>query len=134
MMSVHLDGAFIVAKACLRQMYQARNGGSIIFMGSVHSKEASKLKAPYVTAKHGLIGLSKVIAKEGAENEGQLRPVAVLPCICRVWMAVRKSKIRQWAIKLNDGRFTSPETLSLGDCGQRRIGKHQRKTFLGCVH
>jgi 3-hydroxybutyrate dehydrogenase len=35
-------------------------------MGSVHSKEASLLKAPYVTAKHGLIGLSKVVAKEGA--------------------------------------------------------------------
>ena len=68
MMSVHLDGAFIVAKACLRQMYQAGNGGTIIFMGSVHSKEALKLKAPYVTAKHGLIGLSKVIAKEGAEH------------------------------------------------------------------
>jgi len=68
MMSVHLDGAFIVAKACLKQMYQAGDGGSIIFMGSVHSKEASKLKAPYVTAKHGLIGLSKVIAKEGAEH------------------------------------------------------------------
>lgn len=67
MMSVHLDGAFIVAKACLRQMYKAGKGGSIIFMGSVHSMEASKLKAPYVTAKHGLIGLSKVIAKEGAE-------------------------------------------------------------------
>lgn len=68
MMSVHLDGAFIVAKACLRHMYRAGKGGSIIFMGSVHSKQASKLKAPYVTAKHGLIGLSKVIAKEGAEH------------------------------------------------------------------
>jgi 3-hydroxybutyrate dehydrogenase len=32
-------------------------------MGSVHSKEASALKAPYVTAKHGLIGLAKVVAK-----------------------------------------------------------------------
>ena len=39
-----------------------------IYMGSVHSKEASKLKAPYVTAKHGLIGLAKVLAKEGAEH------------------------------------------------------------------
>jgi 3-hydroxybutyrate dehydrogenase len=37
-------------------------------MGSVHSKEASVLKAPYVTAKHGLIGLAKVIAKEGAAH------------------------------------------------------------------
>jgi 3-hydroxybutyrate dehydrogenase len=37
-------------------------------MGSVHSKEASPLKAPYVTAKHGLIGLAKVVAKEGAKH------------------------------------------------------------------
>jgi 3-hydroxybutyrate dehydrogenase len=37
-------------------------------MGSVHSKEASVLKAPYVTAKHGLIGLAKTIAKEGARH------------------------------------------------------------------
>ena len=37
-------------------------------MGSVHSKEASVLKAPYVTAKHGLIGLAKVVAKEGAKH------------------------------------------------------------------
>ena len=34
----------------------------------MHSKEASKLKAPYVTAKHGLLGLAKVIAKEGAAH------------------------------------------------------------------
>jgi 3-hydroxybutyrate dehydrogenase len=37
-------------------------------MGSVHSKLASVLKAPYVTAKHGLIGLAKTMAKEGAAH------------------------------------------------------------------
>ncbi len=37
-------------------------------MGSVRSKEASLLKAPYVTAKHGLIGLAKTVAKEGAKH------------------------------------------------------------------
>ena len=37
-------------------------------MGSVHSKEASALKSAYVTAKHGLLGLAKVIAKEGGLN------------------------------------------------------------------
>jgi 3-hydroxybutyrate dehydrogenase len=37
-------------------------------MGSVHSKEGSVLKAPYVTAKHGLIGLAKVVSKEGAKH------------------------------------------------------------------
>jgi 3-hydroxybutyrate dehydrogenase len=43
-------------------------GGAIIYIGSVHSKEASLLKAPYVTAKHGLVGLCKVVAKEGAKH------------------------------------------------------------------
>jgi 3-hydroxybutyrate dehydrogenase len=66
MLAIHLDGAFLTTKACLKHMYAAKSG-SIIYMGSVHSKEGSKLKAPYVTAKHGLIGLCKVVAKEGAE-------------------------------------------------------------------
>jgi 3-hydroxybutyrate dehydrogenase len=68
MLAVHLDGAFLTSKACLKSMYKSGKGGSIIFMGSVHSKWASKLKAPYVTAKHGLLGLCRVIAKEGAEH------------------------------------------------------------------
>ena len=67
MLAIHLDGAFLTTRACLPHMYKA-GGGSIIYMGSVHSKEASKLKAPYVTAKHGLIGLAKAIAKEGAAH------------------------------------------------------------------
>jgi len=67
MLAIHLDGAFLTTKACLRHMYQG-NGGAIIYIGSVHSKEASLLKAPYVTAKHGLIGLCKVVAKEGAKH------------------------------------------------------------------
>jgi 3-hydroxybutyrate dehydrogenase len=65
LLAVHLDGAFLTTRACLRHMYQRRSG-SIVYMGSVHSKEASVLKAPYVTAKHGLIGLCKAVAKEGA--------------------------------------------------------------------
>jgi 3-hydroxybutyrate dehydrogenase len=67
MLSIHLDGAFLTTKACLKHMYK-NNSGSIIYMGSVHSKEASKLKAPYVTAKHGLLGLCRVVAKEGAAH------------------------------------------------------------------
>ncbi len=67
MLAIHLDGAFLTSKACLPHMYEA-GGGSIIFMGSVHSWEASPLKSAYVTAKHGLLGLSRVIAKEGAAH------------------------------------------------------------------
>ena len=65
LLAVHLDGAFLTTRACLRHMYQ-RKSGSIVYMGSVHSKEASVLKAPYVTAKHALLGLCKVVAKEAA--------------------------------------------------------------------
>ncbi len=67
MLAIHLDGAFLTSRACLPHMY-AKGSGAIILMGSVHSKEASPLKSAYVTAKHGLIGLSKVIAKEGAAH------------------------------------------------------------------
>jgi len=67
LLSIHLDGAFLTTRAALRTMYK-QGSGSIIYMGSVHSKEASALKAPYVTAKHGLIGLTKVVAKEGAAH------------------------------------------------------------------
>jgi 3-hydroxybutyrate dehydrogenase len=67
LLAIHLDGAFLTTRAALKYMYKQK-GGSIIYMGSVHSKEASKLKAPYVAAKHGLEGLAKVVAKEGAEH------------------------------------------------------------------
>ena len=68
LLSIHLDGAFLTTRAVLQHMYKQGSGGSIIYMGSVHSKEASVLKAPDVTAKHGLIGLAKVVAKEGAKR------------------------------------------------------------------
>jgi 3-hydroxybutyrate dehydrogenase len=69
LIAIHLDGAFLTTRACMRAMIAAGRGGSVIYMGSVHSHEASPLKAPYVAAKHGLIGLAKVVAKEGAKDK-----------------------------------------------------------------
>ena len=66
LLAIHLDGAFLTTRACVRQMKAQGRGGSVIYMGSVHSKVASPLKAPYVTAKHGLIGLARLVAVEGA--------------------------------------------------------------------
>ena len=68
MLAIHLDGAFLTTKACIKHMYAQGDGGTVIYMGSVHSKEASVLKSAYVTAKHGLVGLAKVVAKEGAKH------------------------------------------------------------------
>ena len=66
--AIHLDGGFLTTRACMRQMIEQKRGGSIILMGSVHSKEASPQKGPYVAAKHGLGGLCRVVAKEGAAH------------------------------------------------------------------
>jgi 3-hydroxybutyrate dehydrogenase len=85
LLSIHLDGAFLTTRAALRHMYKQGTGGSIIYMGSVHSKEASKLKAPYVTAKHGLEGLAKVVAKEG------------VLCARRWWISKFQSRQKTWA-------------------------------------
>ncbi|MBP4048833.1 3-hydroxybutyrate dehydrogenase [Chromobacterium violaceum] len=66
MQAIHVDGAFLTTKAALRHMYQDKRGGVVIYMGSVHSHEASPLKSAYVAAKHALLGLARVLAKEGA--------------------------------------------------------------------
>jgi 3-hydroxybutyrate dehydrogenase len=66
-MAIHLDGAFLTTKACVAHMYK-QNSGALIYMGSVHSHEASPLKSAYVAAKHGILGLARVMAKEGAKH------------------------------------------------------------------
>ncbi len=73
MLAIHLDGAFLTTKAALPHMYRDNGagksrGGTVIYMGSVHSHLASPLKSAYVTAKHGLLGLARVLAKEGAKH------------------------------------------------------------------
>lgn len=68
MLAIHMDGAFLTTRACMREMIKAGRGGSIIYMGSVHSHEGSPFKSAYVAAKHGLLGLAKVVAKEGAKD------------------------------------------------------------------
>ncbi|EFC36615.1 predicted protein [Naegleria gruberi] len=65
--SVHLDAAFLCTREALKQMYEQKYG-KIIYIGSVHSKLASPLKAPYVSAKHGVLGLCRAVAKEGAKK------------------------------------------------------------------
>eukprot|EP00972_Heterocapsa_arctica_P010183 1494341-Heterocapsa_arctica.AAC.1 len=64
------------------------------------------------------------------------RPIAILPYICRVWMAARKSKVKQWATHINDGRFSSPGTLlrEIAARGElaRLTGKHFSAAYIDC--
>ncbi len=67
LVAIHLDGAFLTTKAAVKHMYRQKSG-SLIYMGSVHSHEASPLKSAYVAAKHGILGFARVMAKEGAQH------------------------------------------------------------------
>ena len=88
MLAIHLDGGFLTTKAALKHMYQGDRGGIVIYMGSVHSHEASKLKSAYVTAKHGLLGLARTLAKEGAPHN--VRAHVICPGFVRTPLVERQ--------------------------------------------
>ena len=111
LIAVHLDGGFLTSRAAVRQMIASGRGGSIIFMGSVHSKEASKLKAPYVTAKHGLEGLAKVIAKEGAPHN--IRSNVICPGFVRTPLV--EKQIPEQAAELHISEDEVIKTVMLKD-------------------
>lgn len=81
LLAIHLDGAFLTTRAALKYMYRDDRGGVVIYMGSVHSHEASPLKCAYVAAKHGLLGLARVLAKEGAAHK--VRSHVICPSFVR---------------------------------------------------
>ncbi len=62
-----LTAPFLLTQAALPGMY-TRGWGRIVNIGSVHSLRASAYKSAYVSAKHGLLGLTRVTALEGAEH------------------------------------------------------------------
>jgi 3-hydroxybutyrate dehydrogenase len=123
-LSVHLDGAFLTTRACLRHMIRQGWGGSVVYIGSVHSVEASPLKAPYVTAKHGLIGLARLVAKEGAVNN--VRANVICPGFVRTPLVDRQIPEQARELGLTeeqvvktvmlretvDGEFTTAEDIA----------------------
>lgn len=109
MLAIHLDGAFLTTRACLKLMYAQQRGGSVIYMGSVHSKEASKLKAPYVAAKHGLIGLCKVVAKEGAAHG--VRANVICPGFVRTALVEKQIPEQSAALGMSEADVVSKVML-----------------------
>jgi len=123
-LAIQLDGAFLTTRACFRQMKKQPTGGSIIYMGSVHSKEASPLKSAYVTAKHGLIGLAKTVAKEGGRYG--IRANVICPGFVRTPLVDKQIPEQATALGISqedvirkvmlgetvDGQFTSLDDVS----------------------
>ena len=111
MLAIHLDGAFLTTKAALEHMYKDNKGGVVIYMGSVHSHLASKLKAPYVTAKHGLLGLARVLAKEGAPHN--VRSHVICPGFVKTPLV--EKQIAEQAKELNISEEEVVKKVMLGD-------------------
>ena len=124
MLAIHLDGAFLTTRAVLPHMQRSGRGGSIIYMGSVHSKEASVLKSAYVTAKHGLIGLAKTVAKEGGKH--RIRANVICPGFVRTPLVDKQIPEQAKALGISeqdviktvmlketvDGEFTTVEDVA----------------------
>ena len=129
MLAIHLDGGFLTTKAALQHMYQKdaagrSRGGIVIYMGSVHSHEASKLKSAYVTAKHGLLGLARTLAKEGAAHN--VRSHVICPGFVRTPLVERQIPEQSSALGISaeavikdvmlkdtvDGEFTTVEDIA----------------------
>jgi 3-hydroxybutyrate dehydrogenase len=129
MLAIHLDGGFLTTKASLQHMYAKdaagkSRGGIVIYMGSVHSHEASKLKSAYVTAKHGLLGLARTLAKEGAPHG--VRSHVICPGFVRTPLVERQIPEQSRALGISedavvtdvmlkdtvDGEFTTVEDIA----------------------
>jgi 3-hydroxybutyrate dehydrogenase len=75
LIEIMLTAPFLLTQAALPGMYE-RGWGRIVNVGSIHSLRASAYKSAYVAAKHGLLGLTRVTALEGAEHQ------VTCNCIC----------------------------------------------------
>jgi 3-hydroxybutyrate dehydrogenase len=124
LLAVHLDGAFLTTRAAMRAMISSGRGGCILYLGSIHSHIASPNKSAYVAAKHGIVGLAKAVAKEGAKKG--IRSNVICPGFVRT--ALVEKQIPQQAQQLGlteeeviknvmlretvDGEFTSLEDVA----------------------
>ncbi|GFN26994.1 3-hydroxybutyrate dehydrogenase [Achromobacter denitrificans] len=111
MQAIHVDGAFLTTKAALKHMYKGNRGGVVIYMGSVHSHEASPLKSAYVAAKHALLGLARVLAKEGAAHN--VRSHVICPGFVRTPLV--EKQIPEQAKELGISEEDVVKKIMLGD-------------------
>ena len=120
--SINLSSNFHAIKAVLPQM-KARNWGRIVNIASVHGLVASKEKAAYVAAKHGVIGLTKMVALETAKTGitcNAICPGWVLTPLVqkqiddraqREGIPVEQAKSDLLAEKQPSGEFATPEQM-----------------------
>jgi len=89
LLMVMLTTPFLLIRALIPTMY-ARGWGRILNIGSVHSLVASAYKSAYVSAKHGIVGLTKTVALEAAERSSNVTVNAICPSYVRTPLVERQ--------------------------------------------
>lgn len=104
-LAVNLSAAFDTMRLLLPRMAQA-GYGRVVNIASVHGLVASVQKAPYVAAKFGLVGLSRVAALEYAGAGSRASGGVTVNCVCPGWTetAIIEPQIRARAAALASGR------------------------------
>lgn len=110
-LAINLSAAFHATKAALPHM-QKRGWGRVINVASTHGRVASEGKCAYVAAKHGLVGLTKVVALENA-NGG-----ITANAICPGWVETALVQ-RQVAARATEGGISEAEAAA------RLVGEKQ---------
>jgi 3-hydroxybutyrate dehydrogenase len=126
-LSVHLTGTFLCTQAVLPTLI-AKKSGRIINISSIHGKVASKFKAPYVAAKHGIIGFTKVLALETAEYK--ITANAICPGYVRTPLV--EKQIPQLAKEHNMTPTEVLEKVVLKDVPQKRLLEPEEIAQLAC--
>lgn len=102
-LQTNLTAAYLTMRATMPGMAE-RGFGRVVNIASVHGLVASVNKAPYVAAKHGLIGLTKVAALEYASLGNRAAGGVTANCICPGWTetAIIEPQIAERTAKLGD--------------------------------
>ncbi len=91
MIGLMLTAPFLLTRYCWPAM-KKQKWGRVVNIGSIHALIASPFKAGYISAKHGLVGLTRTAALEGASTASRSTPCALLTC-ARRW-STRRSPTR----------------------------------------
>ncbi len=110
MLALMLTSPFLLAKYAWPSLLEAPDGGRFVAIASAHALVASPFKAAYVAAKHGVLGLVKTLALEGAEHG--VTATAICPGYVRTPLVERQVAAQAIAHAMSEDRVLSDVILA----------------------
>src|SRR5256714_7806730 len=111
MMAINLKGVYLGCKAAIPGM-KARRSGAIVNVASIAGKEGNPNMVPYSTAKAGVIGLTKALAKEVAQQGIRVNAVAPAVIETDILKQVTPEQVEYMKSRIPMGRFGQPQEVA----------------------